>query len=238
VDLSRVPGLKPIESAYFDNADPEDFLQQLNALVGPSFIQVPASLAMPRYYQRQPGELLKWLEAIDAHVNLKSAFDHNVRDALNTYKRNRVPAEYVETMKKKRHPIRGAGQIADYYSHGVSAEYAAECDWSFKTDIIKQFEMMGIPAEWTVKLSHMSYQAEWVEAYWQARMDIGYALALWKTNLHQGANCGHHSIVGCWEAEVPLAYAEQTAPWLAPEDVIAGWEAGVPAEYLLETLQP
>jgi len=134
-----VPGLKPIESAYFDNADPEDFLRQLNAMVGPGFIQVPAALAMPRYYERQPGELLKWLEAIDPHINLKSAFDHNVRDALNTYKRNRVPAEYVEAVKKKRHPIRGAGQIAVYYSYGVSAEYAAKCDWSFKTDIIKQF---------------------------------------------------------------------------------------------------
>lgn len=244
MDLDRVPGLKPEHRAYFDDAGvfaglrADSFLQRLDMLVGTGFIQVPAALMMPHYYRRRPDELLAWLEAIDAHANLKSAFDPNIRGALATYQRHNVPIEYLEVIKAKRHPVRGAAQIAGYWSYGISAEYAAVCDWGFKTDIIKQFQDMGIPAEWTQRLNYMSNQPEWVEVYWQSGMDLDYATELWKTNFQPVTNCGHHSIVACWEAEVPLEYALATAPWLAPEDVVAGWEAGIPAEYLLQTLRP
>lgn len=238
MDLGKVPGLKPEHRAYFDDADPDAFLRGLDALVGPGFIQIPAALMMPHYYRRRPNELLEWLEAIDPHINLKSAFDPHVRAAIDTYRRYSVPIEYITIIKEKRHPIRGAGQIAGYWTYGITAEYTVACDWGFKTDIIKQFQDMGIPAEWTRRLSHMSNQPEWVEVYWQCGMDLDYAAELWKTNFQPETNCGHHSIVACWEAEVPLEYAKATAPWLAPEDVVTGWESGIPAEYLLQTLRP
>lgn len=225
MDLCKVPGLSPEHRASFDDSDPEAFLRGLVELVGPGFVQEPDALRMPHFYQRSPEELLEWLGAIDARHLGGGVFSSVVRSALNTYQRHGVPTSYVEAIRGKRHPVRGAGQIAGYWSYGITAAYASACDWSFDTDIIKQFQDMGIPAEWTVKLRFMNNEPEWIEVYWQCKMDLDYAVELWLAEYQtDDARCSYADIAACWTAEVPLEYALQTLPWLAGDKVISGWK--------------
>ncbi len=221
---------------FFQDSDPAKFVAALNAMV--DTVNSVNALMMPLYYNMHPEELLVWLEAIDATVNLGANFSPQVQAALRTYQRHRVPPEYVAALRGKRHPVRGSGQIAGYWDHGISAEYAAGCDWSFKTDAIKQFESLGIPAHWTGRLRHMSNFPEWVEVFWECRMDLYYAAALWAKNAQKGADCSYEDIATCWTAEVPLDYALLTLPWMEHETVVAGWQNGIAAEYLLEMAQP
>jgi hypothetical protein len=225
--------------ARFAEHDPERFLAELEAFLGDKYPGDYTALEIPGYYDMDPGELLSWLEVVQADDFMKPPFDTHVLNALSVYRKENIPMAYVRTIREKRNPIRGAAQIAGCFRYGITAEYAIEANWSYKTDIIWQFQNRGIPASWTQILAHMSNQPEWVEIYWTCGMSLDYALALWKTNVQPGgAQCGHHKIVECWENEVPLEYATVTAPWLAGEDVVRGWKDGIDPEYLLAMLKP
>lgn len=182
-------------------------------------------LRLPARFGMQADEMLEWLYVLQPKKNAAEFTES--RTALTRYLSDRVPPEYVRTISVKRNPVRGHYDICAMYHHEVSAEYAAAADWSFRASDLKSLELGGVPAEYTKALNYMNKTPEWVETFHQARVDGVYAQQLF------AAGHGHHRVAEFWAHDVPVEYAAALPSALAVEDITAGYENGIPAEYLL-----
>lgn len=189
------------------------------------YMPVLDALRLPARFGMQYAEFLEWLYILKQKANGREFAE--TRTALTRYLSDKVPREYVAVISEKRNPVRGHYDICHLYRQEVPAEYAAATDWSFSASALKSLSLCGVPAEYAKQLNYMNKTPEWVEVFWQAKVESSYAKRLFY------AGHGHHRIVEFWAHDVAVEYAEATPSALAVEDIIAGYADGLAVEYLL-----